>query len=115
MTDGSIYAKKMVLPILKKVNPGVQPKSGLIEKAKSCKCPDPELRVRKIFNTQEPWVPGYEDPESSDFLDLKQMMEEKVDNVYSVFPNYTGAQLLRAWTTAPPPGSGERRGRVLSV
>ena len=101
--DGSTYVKKMVLPILKKVNPGVQPKSGLIEKAKSCKCSDPELRVRKVFNTQKVWLPDHADPETKDFLELKLEIETELDSVYFAFPNYTGVQMLRAWTTAPPP------------
>ena len=100
----------MVLPILKKVNPGVQPKSGLIEKAKSCKCSDPELRVRKVFNTQKDWLEDHADPETSDFLELKLELEMELDSVYFSFPNYTGVQVLRAWTTtpvAPPPGQSQ--------
>ena len=93
----------MVLPILKKANPGVQPKSGLIEKAKSCKCSDPELRVRKVFNTQKDWLEDHADPETADFLELKLELERELDSVYFSFPNYTGVQVLRAWTTAPPP------------
>ena len=100
----------MVLPILKKVNPGVQPKSGLIEKAKSCKCSDPELRVRKVFNTQKAWLPGHADPETGDFLSLKLELESELDSVYFAFPNYTGVQVLRAWTTAPPPPPAGKAG-----
>ena len=77
--DGSVYVKKMIVPTLKKINPGVQPKSGLISKAKSCSsCGDPSKFVRKIFKTNEPWDPNYWDPETSAFLEFKKSMEEKV-------------------------------------
>ena len=36
----------------------------------------------------------------------------QIDNIYANLQNYTGVQVLRAWTDAPPPASAEETGET---
>lgn len=120
----------MVVPTLKKINPGWEIKDGILENGKTCNCKDPSLVVRKKFKTSEEWNPSYADPSTVEFMQFKMETEEKVlsnrtvdlstylilflltmfqiDNVYAKLQNYTGVQVLRVWCEGcdTPPSSG---------
>ena len=75
----------MVIPTLKKINPGIEPKDGKLDKAKSCSCKDPSLLLRKEFKTSEPWEANYADPSTQEFQIFKKSMEEKVSDLACKF------------------------------
>ena len=68
----------MVVPTLKKINPGWEIKDGILENGKTCNCKDPSLVVRKKFKTSEEWNPSYADPSTVEFMQFKMETEEKV-------------------------------------
>ena len=67
-----------MIPILKKINPGVNVKSGEIVDSKSCSCKDPSLFVRKKFITTEAWDDKFADPTTEEFRNFKMDIESKV-------------------------------------